>query len=153
MRHARETFGGARLCVPALKRLMRGLLDAGRAAVVSRDGKVVLELEGRGVKPILDALDADADVFAGAVVADRIVGRAAAAIYVVGRASAVIAPVVSQGAARLLGEHGVCVLADVAVPFIVNRSGTGMCPMDANTADLNDPSAIVSELRRLQSKK
>jgi len=139
-------------CTPDLERRMRSALDAGKAAVIAKGGKIVCELEGRGVKPLLDALAENPDAFADAVAMDRIVGRAAAAIYVVGKAAGVMAPVMSEGAARLLEAHGVAFASDAIVPCIVNRSGTGMCPMDAATKDLLCPEEIFEKLIRLVNK-
>jgi len=135
-----------------LARQMRAALDAGKVAVIAKGGTIVRELEGRGVKPLLDVLSDDANAFAGAIAMDRIVGRAAAAIYVVGRAAGVMAPVMSEEAVRLLKENGVAFEADTVVPYIVNRSGTGACPMDAATADMDAPEEIVTKLNSIVSK-
>jgi len=140
------------LCAPELVRRMRTELDAGKAAVMAKDGRIVRTLEGRGVKPLLDALAEDPDVFAGAVAMDRIVGRAAAAVYVVGKAAGVMAPVMSEGAVRMLEGNGVAFAADSVVPYIINRSGTGACPMDAATADLDSPAEIFQKLTSIASK-
>jgi len=132
-----------------LVRQMRVALDAGRAAVIAKDGRIVRELDGSGVKPLLDALAEDPNAFADAIAMDRIVGRAAAAIYVVGKAARVLAPVMSEAAVRLLEEHGVASVADAVVPYIINRTRTGPCPMDAATAALTDPAEIVFAVQRL----
>jgi len=121
-------------------------LPTGKAAIIVRNGRIVRTLEGRGVKPLLDALAEDPDVFAGAEVIDRIVGRAAAAIYVYGRAARVVSPVMSEGAVAMLSAHGTAYEAGEVVPFIVNRAGTGCCPMDAATQDMSDPAEIVRKL-------
>lgn len=137
-------------CVaPSIIDQMRESLEGGKAAVVAKGGVLVLELEGVGVEPILTALDRDVHVFEDAIVMDRVVGRSAAAIYVLGRAQEVIAPVMSEGAWRMLEEHGVKVQADEVVSYIVNRKRTGMCPMDEATMKLDDPAAIVGRLREL----
>ena len=131
---------------------MRSSIDLGKAAVVAKGGIIVLELEGRGVSPILEALDADPCAFADAVVMDRVVGRAAAAIYIVGRAREVTALVMSEGALELLLNHGVKTRADEIVPYIVNRRKTGMCPMDRATLEMENPEEIVARLRQIVEK-
>lgn len=131
-----------------LAEMRRLVVTGGAAAVVARNGVVERRLEGRGIAPILEALDANPFVFANATVADRVVGRSAAAIYVVGRAKKVVAPVMSEGARRMLEAAGIAAEADELVPRIVNREGTGQCPMDSRIEALEDPAAIVGELRR-----
>lgn len=130
-----------------LEARMRASLDAGKAAVIARDGQIVAELEGRGVKPLLDALDRDPHAFECAVAMDKVVGRAAAAFYVIGGAAKVIAPVMSEGAVKLLEKHGIEAVAEKTVPYIINRKGDGMCPMDRATMHLENPVAIVEEVR------
>ena len=137
---------------PSLESKMRSLIDSGKAAVVAKGGVIVLELEGRGVSPILERLDADPCAFEGAVVMDRIVGRAAAAIYIMGKVREVVAPVMSEGALKLLSDHGVKASADRIVPYIVNRRKTGMCPMDEATFSLENPEEIVLRLRQIVEK-
>lgn len=136
---------------PALQERMKASLDAGKAAVIARDGKIVAELEGRGVKPLLDALAADPKAFEGVVAMDKVIGRAAAAIYIVGKADTVIAPVMSVGAKELLERHGVKAVTENPVPYIINRRRDGMCPMDKATMDLENPEEIVGKLCRIQS--
>lgn len=126
---------------------LREAVAAGKSFAAGRGDAVSKVGEGRGIKPILDALDADPQVFADAVVVDKIVGRAAAAIYVFGGAAKVVAPVMTAGARRFLQARGVMVEADTLVPELRNRKGDGRCPMESAVDKLDDPAAMVSALR------
>jgi len=86
---------------------MKRLVGEGRAAVVAHDGVIALVLDGRGLKPIEDAVAKDAKVFEGALVADKVVGMGAAKIYVRGKAKKVWGRTMSEGAKKLLEEAGV----------------------------------------------
>jgi len=111
----------------------------------TRDGKTVAREFGRGVGPALKLLDAG--LLVGSEVCDHIVGRAAAAIFVVGGVVRVHADVMSEGAARLLAGHGVPASSDVVTDEIVNRQGTGSCPMEAAVAALSEPRQMVEAIR------
>jgi len=95
---------------------MKRLVGEGRAAVVARDGVIVLMLEGRGLKPIEDAVAKDAKVFAGAIAADKVVGIGAAKIYVRGKARIVWGRTMSAGAKKMLEDAGIVALCETLVP-------------------------------------
>lgn len=92
----------------------------------------------RGVKPLLDIIDGESAKFAGARSYDRIVGRAAAFLYVKIGVGEVVAPVMSEGARALLKRHGIAARCTTCVPAIRNRKGDGLCPMDTSVKDLAD---------------
>ena len=124
---------------------MRRRLAAGAAAVVARGGVIVREETGGGIAPILKLLDEEA--LAGATVADKVVGRAAAAVFVVGRVRSVCTPLAAAGAAELLAAHGIALTADETVPAILNRRRDGPCPMEQAVAGSDDPAAMVAALK------
>ena len=67
--------------------------------VVQKDGVTVHKDFGRGVGPALRLYDAQPETLKGALVCDTIVGKAAAAIYLLGGASCVYAETMSAAAA------------------------------------------------------
>lgn len=103
----------------------------------------------RGVKPLLDIIDGERERFAGARSYDRIVGRAAAFLYVKIGVAEVFAPVMSEGAIAILKRHGIAAKYTASVPAIRNRKGDGMCPMDTAVKDLADDQvdAAISAIR------
>ena len=105
----------------------------------------------RGVKPLLDALDDPSRPLAGARLYDRIVGRAAAYLYVALGIRSVSSPVVSTGALRILRTHAIPCDCQEQVPAIRNRAGTGPCPMDASVQGLAD-CEIASAVEAIRAK-
>lgn len=125
---------------------MTGLVRRGEAAVVTARGGVLgARATGKGVQPILSLLDADA--LRGAVVVDKVVGRAAAAIAVVGRARRVHGLLMGEDAKALLAAHGVTATADRLVPKILNRDLSASCPMEAKVGNETDPEKMAAALR------
>ncbi len=110
----------------------------------------------RGVAPLLALLDSEADLTAYSA-ADKVVGKAAAFLYLRLGVTAVHAGVVSVPARDLLVAHGVAVTCDTLVPAIRNRAGDGYCPMETVTLPLTDPAeaeiAIRAKLAQLEHHK
>ena len=92
----------------------------------------------RGVKPLLALLDEEKDV-CGFVAADRVVGKAAAFLYVLLGVKAVYADVISTLAEGVLCGHGIAVEALTRTERILNRSKTGYCPMETAVENISDP--------------
>lgn len=72
----------------------------------------------------------DSDFLKGASVADKVVGKAAAALMILGEVGELHADVVSRPALDLFADSGVCVSYGTAVPHIINRTKTGWCPLE-----------------------
>ena len=125
---------------------MKRLVWGGVSCVAAKDGVIVGQETGRGIMPILKLLD-DGKL-AHAVVVDKVVGRAAAAICVVGGAKRVHAAIMGADAASLLKAHGIASSADRTVPRILNRDLSDGCPMERAVDGIDDPAEMVKALRR-----
>ena len=87
----------------------------------------------RGVKPLIVLLESESS-FCGAVAADKTVGAGAAHLYVLLGINALWANVISYSAEGILKENGIEVYYDKRVPYIINRKGDGMCPIERAVA-------------------
>ena len=87
------------------------LLFAEKCSCVIRNGDVTRIFRERGI-------------------ADKVVGKGAAALMVLGGVEGLFADVVSRPALELLAGAGIAVEYTVVVPNIVNRAGTGTCPVE-----------------------
>lgn len=99
----------------------------------------------RGVGALLDLLQENG--LAGASVADKIVGKAAALLMVRGGAKEVYAETLSEGGAAVFAKYGIPYCYGECVRHIVNRQGTGPCPMEQTVAGIEDPAAAQAALR------
>lgn len=75
-------------------------------------------------------LHEEPELLDGAFVADKVVGKGAAALMAAGRVRELFADVVSHAALELLNGAGIPVSYTVAVPHIINRAGDGICPVE-----------------------
>ncbi len=106
----------------------------GHTLALCKNGEVILS-DKRGVAPMADFLQ-EGCVLEGWSAADRIVGRAAAMLFIKAGVCAVHAQTLSVGGKELLEKHGVIVSWGQLTQQIINRDKTGPCPMEAAVAGL-----------------
>ena len=114
--------------------------------VKSRDG-VLHRFTQRGVKDLLTLVTQQPEVLREAMVADKAVGKAAAACMIEGGVIQVHADVMSEPALALLEAHKVTASHGTLVDHIINRSGTDWCPMEKLSRDVNDPAVIIEKIK------
>ena len=79
--------------------------------------------------------------------ADKVVGRAAAAIALDGGAVRVHGLLMSESAKAFLVEQGVPASADKMVPQILNRKKDGLCPLEDAVKGQDVPEKMVKSIR------
>lgn len=124
----------------------KALLEGGDHTIVICRGKEVTTDTRRGIAPMLDFLEQGLD-FCGASVADRVVGRAAAFLFLCAGVREVFAEVISEPAIEVLRAHKLPYQADRRVPYIINRAGDGPCPMEQAVQGISDPQQALAVLR------
>ena len=126
------------------------LLETEGYTCVLYNGEVMLTSNLRGVKPLADWYT-DGLKFQGYFAADRVVGKAAAFLYVVLGVECVYARVISEPALSVLQNNNIPVLYDNLVAAIKNRAGTGFCPMETAVLDIDSPDeAVAAVLNKLK---
>lgn len=89
----------------------------------------------RGVADLLHLLHEEPEILRGAFVADKVVGKGAAALMVLGGVAELYTDAISTPARTLLEQNGTAVEAAAESPNIRNRAGDGICPVEALCAD------------------
>ena len=84
---------------------------------------------------------------AGAEVYDTIVGKAAAALFILGGVRAVYAETISDSAVALLERAGVECRWGVRTGQIVNRTGDGLCPFEQAVLGCAEPADCLPVIR------
>lgn len=127
----------------AVSRLYRENLSC----VVEKEGNTYTSRQF-GIKPLMQFLRENRRFFEGAVVADKVIGKAAALLLIDGGVSEVFGAVMSESAAAFLSAYNVPFGYCELVPMIENRTHTGMCPMEETVLQLSDPSEAFSALEK-----
>lgn len=130
-----------------MKDLINILHDEGLTLVVKSEDGMLHRYTQRGVKDLLSLVSKSPEVLHGALVADKAVGKAAAACMAVGGVRQVHADVMSEPALALLQRHGVMAQYDQLVDHIINRAGDGWCPMERLSRDVDDPATIITRIK------
>ena len=125
----------------------KSILEEQKLTCCITDGKTVIKSRERGVKPLLELLNEGADV-CGFSAADKVVGKAAAFLYVLLGVSEVYAAVISGKAAEVFSKHGIAVYCDTCVPAIINRAGDGLCPMETAVDGISDAHAALCAIKQ-----
>lgn len=125
----------------------RRLLDEGCYTCVICRGADIHTATARGVKPLVNWLDAGLDVMGGSA-ADKVVGKATAFLYCLLDVRAVYAHIMSRGAAQVLRDAGIEVQYGTLVPGIINRAGTGPCPFEAAVSEITASDQAMEAIRR-----
>ncbi len=100
-------------------------------------GDVLHTSTKKGVAPMLSFLEAGEDLH-GFSVADMVVGRAAAMLFIKAGVCAVYAKVISKPAKRVLDAFCVPLEYGELVENIINRMGTDICPMEKSVLYVAD---------------
>lgn len=122
------------------------MLKSGEYTLVLFDGKTVFTDTKRGVKPLLDLLDGNSDL-TGFSAADKVVGKAAAFLYVLLNVREIYADVISSHALSVLEQHQITVMYGTLTDKIKNRAGAGFCPMETAVLGENSPEKALEKIR------
>ena len=130
-----------------MKQLIDILHNEGLTLVIKSADGTLHRFTQRGVKDLLTLVTERPEVLKEALVADKAVGKAAAACMVTGGVKRMHADVMSEPALHLLQEHGVLAEHGQLVDHIINRAGTGWCPMEKLSRDIDDPDVIIEKIK------
>ena len=122
-------------------------LQDGNFTCVLTDGDHLLTATDRGIQPLRHWLQSGEN-FKNFVAADRVVGKAAAFLYVLLGVRAVYAEIISCPAAEVLNRYGIQLSYGTQVDAIRNRTGDGFCPMERAVWDLDDPQFAYNAIER-----
>lgn len=123
----------------------KALLETEGYTCVLCGGDAVYTSRHRGVRPLMELLDTDVSGFSAA---DKVVGRATALLYCLLGIKRLYAKIISDTALDVLNHHGIAVQWDTRVDYIVNRDGTGRCPMELATEHIKDPALAPDAIRK-----
>ena len=123
----------------------RRFAAAAAATLVVGNGDV-RAYNGRGVSDLMKIYRNEPALLKGALVADKAVGKAAAALLVMGGVAEVYTPVIGQSALAMLRKARISVSFDKTVDYIANAKNDGMCPLEAACKDAPTPEACLKIL-------
>lgn len=126
----------------------RKILENHTLAIVC--GDTAQTYNERGIKTLLSILSDNPALLCGASVADKVVGKAAALLMVKGKVKEVYAEVISESATDIFRKYRIPFAYGTIADKIINRSGTGMCPMEQTVVGIDNPDDAFVALKQKQ---
>lgn len=125
------------------------ILHFGNHSLVVEDARGTVHVfDSRGVADLYALLHSQPELLKGANVADKVIGKGASALMCLGGVERVYTDVLSRPALELFAASGVeDVVYDHLVPGIINRAGTGLCPVETLCMPCATPSECLPLIR------
>lgn len=127
-----------------LERAKQKLFESDYKFVFVKGEHMITSFES-GIKALTELYSQNLDLSEYSA-ADRIVGKAAAFIYLLLKVKNIYAEVISESAYELLRDFNV--EYGKIVPYIINRKGDGLCPMEDAVKDIADPELAYNALKQ-----
>jgi len=115
--------------------------------VIIKNGGIIFSSKNKSIRPILDAYIQLGDELNMAIIADRIIGKAAALIICNTRPMLVYTLVMSKPALEVFKAHGVRYQYEELVENILDKDGN-ICMFERLLATVSSPSLAVSLIKK-----
>jgi hypothetical protein len=119
---------------------------------VYHEGKLIFKSKKEQLRPLLEYIDKFSSQVQDVVIFDRIVGNAAALLLKKAFCREIYSPLGSEFAARTLSEQGIKYHFSRTVPYIINKAGDDICPMEKLSLD-KSPDEFFQHLRKRLSER
>lgn len=123
------------------------LLHAEGCSCVIRKGTETRIFRRRGVIDLFELYENDPAFMSGARLADKVIGKGAAALVALGGMAGVYADLISTPALDVLRQAGIPVRFGQEVPHIINRKKDGRCPLETACDGLDTPKEMLPAIR------
>lgn len=118
---------------------------SGHTICLCKDGECLCS-QRRGIAPIMGFIESGEDL-RGYSVADVVVGKAAALMFVKSGIAHVYAKTLSEYGKSILELYGVDYDYEILTERIINREGTDTCPMEKAVLNTDDPEEAYEILK------
>ena len=123
------------------------LVQGKYSCVLVQDGEVVITSFDKGVKPLMRFYEIREN-YKSPVLADKVIGRAAAFLAALCGITEVYAEIISEEAIKVLDGYQIPVTYGRVVPYIANRNGDGLCPMEELSKDVKTPLEMYEKIQK-----
>lgn len=128
---------------------MLGVLNEQGLSLLVYNDSTLTTHTNRGVQDLLALISEQPERLNGAIVADKLIGKAAAAIMAAGGVREVHTNLICTAGKQLLQSKGVVVFAAEEVPQILNRDRSAQCPFDAQLNEIESVEECVTILQNM----
>jgi len=114
----------------SINKLFARFVNSSDTFRVYHEGKLIFKSKKEQLRPLLEYIEEFSPQVQGVVIFDRIVGNAAALLLKKAFCREIYSPLGSEFAARTLTEQGIKYRFSHTVPYIINKGGDDICPME-----------------------
>ncbi len=130
-----------------INKLKNILSEDNYTIVIQSESGEILTSNDRGVKTLMKIIDNNSSFLKNAILADKVIGKAAALLMVFGGVKEVFALVISTPAFDILKKYNITVSFEVLTDRIKNRKGDGLCPMESLCLNIDNPETAYEKLK------
>ncbi len=123
-------------------------LQNSESSLLVYDGKDIHAFKGRGVSDLYRLLTDTPETLSGAMIADKVIGKGAAALMILGQVREVYTDIISSAALKLFEGQDIKVCFSREVPYIINQNGNGMCPVETLCQDCASAAECLPLIKR-----
>jgi len=113
--------------------------------VMVKDEQVITSKE-KGISYLLSLTSENK--YQGYSVADKIVGKAAAFLYVIMQVENVYGEIITKRAVEILRQANINAEYKILTENIINRTNTGLCPMELTVLNIEDKDKAFMALKK-----
>lgn len=113
--------------------------DGQASCVIIQNNKIVRTASGQGISPLISIYENNPDILKGAFIVDKIIGKAAAMMIILGGAERAYGEIMSASAYEYLKDRGCRAECGKQINAVINRSGSGICPLERSVLNIDDP--------------
>ena len=141
-----------------LKQAIQLLKETKSSCIILKNNKINYTSSDSGVKPLLLFLKEKVTLKENdqLILIDKVIGKAALLLAVKCKVQEIYTPIISTLALEAAKYHNIQCTALETVPYIINRKGNGMCPMESSVIDTidieqayNNMIATINRLRKI----
>ncbi len=122
------------------------ILHKGNYSCVIKNGNTIRTFTQRGVNDLYYLFTNEPDFLRGAIVADKIVGKAAAAIMIAGGVKSLYTDIISTKAIDVLKNSNTVYNFKTQIDVVINRDKTNMCPLEKACFDIKKIPDIIKTI-------
>ncbi len=132
-----------------MEKIKKMLREGNHSLVIRTNTDKIFAFDGRGISDLLQLQQEASTILVGAELADKVVGKAAAALMILGGIKTVFADTISLPALQLFASTApeIEVSYGSKVEYIANRTQTGWCPMELTCKDAQTPEECLETVK------
>ena len=124
------------------------IIKSKNSIVVVKNGKILSEKKGDGLKPILEVIEELGDNIKGSIIGDKILGKASSLLCIYCNASGVYSKQSTKNAIALLIKYNIPIQTDKIIPYIENKMGDDICPFEKMIDKVDSPKEAYKILKK-----